>query len=358
VVDFRSVHISADGECVAGGGSCSQGGGGFVVFFANATTKTGYIGSPTWLSYNYISGMVIDLALSDDGYGVAAMTVTPMSLHYWANATMLTGEPNATWTNSGQFGSVDMNAMGNKVLAGGIGVRSLHYWGDARDRSGTQLEDWIALEGADVIDVAMSKDGNIIAAPCQTGLSEYTAFFLHSNGTIIGNCSLQQLCTMVSMSADGGTIAIAGPGYDSLYVFKAYVDSTPPAINDVYQIPPADNVTPADQVQILANVTDSESGVKKVTLNYIASGGNWSSTPMDPYSRDIYNGTIPAFALGTNVTYEIIAEDNANNTKCSEQEGYTLEYQVVPEFTPTLLTILLMTTALLQILARKKQKKN
>ncbi|MEM2119321.1 MAG: hypothetical protein QW840_04275, partial [Candidatus Bathyarchaeia archaeon] len=352
-MDFRSVHISADGEHVAGGG-IRYGGGGFVAFYTNATKQLGYI-QPTWNSYSQLEGAVTDLALSDDGYGLVAITQNIMSLHYWANATTLTDDPNATWTNPGLFSSVDMNANGNKVVAGGNGAGSLHFWGNARGRSGIQPEDWVIMENTDVIDVALSKDGNIIAAPCQTELLEYVAYFIGSAGETLGSYKLEQYCTMASISDDGGTIAIAGPGYDSLYVFNAYVDGTPPAINDVYQIPEKTSVYPDNTVAVFANVTDEGSGVKSVILNYTTGNGTWFTQEMQPYTTDIYNGTIPAFPQGTNITYIVFAEDNADNLVCSEQLGYILEYQVLPELAHALFAFLL-TTALTTFACKRRRK--
>jgi len=162
---------------------------------------------------------------------------------------------------------------------------------------------------------------------------------------------------MVSMSADGSTIAMAGPGWDSLYLFKVEEDLTPPAINEVWQQPKGTSVYPNNTVNVFANVTDDPSGVHEVTLNYTTGNGTWFTLTMESYSRDIWNGTIPAFPYCTTITYIIIAEDNANNTITTQELEYTLLYHVVPE-NPAILATLLLTTATLVLTAtiRKRRK--
>ncbi|MDH5483022.1 MAG: hypothetical protein OEY22_09115 [Candidatus Bathyarchaeota archaeon] len=357
VADFYTVHISPNGKYVAGGG---QRGflNGFVMFFKDADTATDYY-TPLWFT-NHTNTLIIDLALSDDGYAVAAVgfELVALTLYYWANATNLTGDPNATWTCPGIFTSIDMSASGDDVVAGGyLMPRSLHFWSDARTRNGTQSEDWIALVSEVVFDVAISDDGNIIAAPAQDEAYNNTAYFFTADGVKIGEYPLAQLSPMVSMSGDGATIAIAGPGYDSLYVFKTAVDSTPPDINDVWQQPDKENVYEEDTVDVFANITDDLSGIKQVTLNYTTGNGTWFTTTMEPYEAEIYNGTIPAFPYCTTITYIIIAEDNANNTITSQELEYTLEYHVIPEFAFATLMLLFMTATLLSVTAYKTKKK-
>jgi len=352
--EFYTVHISASGRYVAGGGTRGAS-AGFVVFYENATTLSGY-NSPKWYAFSQLTTPIIDLALSDDGYAVAAIDTTIATLHYWADATTLTGDPNATWTNSGSFGCIDMSANGDNVVTGGIYLTSVHFWGNARARTGMQSEDWIRLETVNVYDVAISKDGTLIAAPTMNQTVSYLAYFLTSGGNTLNEFVLPQFSNMVSMSGLGNTIAMAGPGYDSLYVFRATLDSKPPDINQVTQDPDKNNVYPNNTVKILANVTDEESGVKQVILNYTTGNGTWFTQTMDPYSRDTFNGTIPIFPYCTTVTYVIIAEDNANNTITSVQLELVLQYHVIPEIMAVYFVPLFMGTTILYAVARKRRK--
>lgn len=359
VSDYQTVHISPNGKYVAGGGTRYE--GGFVIFFKDADTMEG-TPSPTWMAQTQLTSTITELALSDDGYAVAAIDSgasppSPSTLYYWANATNLTGDPEATWTNPNAFSCIDVSGNGDKVATGGYSLFSLHFWANARTREGTQDEDWINLNETDIYDVAISKDGNIIATPAM-GLSlTYSAYFLTADGNIIGNITLPEKANMVSMSTAGTTIAMAGPGYDSLYLFKIETDSTPPSINDVYQQPDEDNVYPTNMVIVYANVTDDQSGVKQVTLNYTTGNGTWFTQTMELYIADIWNATIPAFPYCTTITYIIIAEDNAYNTISTDELGFALQYHVIPEYTPTLLILSLMTATTLTATAYKRKRK-
>ena len=135
------------------------------------------------------------------------------------------------------------------------------------------------------------------------------------------------------------------------------IDTTEPNITNVYQ-DPSTNVLPDDVVRINVTVTDV-GGINRVQLNYtyVNSTGTWNSIAnMTNLAGDIWNATIPALQYGTNVTYVILAEDNAGNLITTEQLGYTYEYQVVPEFsTLPILVIFTTTTLLLAIMLQKKR---
>jgi hypothetical protein len=301
--------------------------------------------------------MITDLALSEDGYAIAAIDSGLATLYYWANATDLTGDPSATWTSPGSFSCVDMSGDGSKVVTGGYYLTSLHFWADCRTRNGTQREDWIRLETKNVYDVAIGKDGNLIAAPAMGIPSNYTAYFLTQDGEVLDDHPLPEFANMVSMSVDGATVAMAGPGWDSLYLFKLEEDATPPAINDVWQQPNSTSVYPNSTVNVFANVTDDLSGVEQVTMNYTTGNGTWFTQTMQPLEPDIWIGTIPAFPNGTTVTYLIIAEDKANNTITSQELGYTLEYEVIPELATSLVILLFTALASAAVASSKRKSK-
>jgi len=137
------------------------------------------------------------------------------------------------------------------------------------------------------------------------------------------------------------------------------VDTTPPNITEVSQIPLENNVLPEDEVEVNATVTDDLSGVKQVTLNYTNGNGTWIIVDMTNIEGNIWNGAIPNFPYSTNVTYVIEAEDNANNTITTEEMGYEYQYQVIPEF-PTFLSLPLFmaATLLAVIIIRRKHRAN
>jgi len=359
--DVLAVHMSPDGKYLAVGGTNSSY-RGFVILYTNASTAQDS-NEPQWDSWSSISNHIIDLALSDDGYAVVAVDeVVPTTLYYWANATNLTGDPNATWINSGMFNCVDMGADGDEVIAGASPLLpcGLHFWADARERSGSdQVENWKRTEGETIWDVAMSDNGGIIAASAQTIDQNYTAYFFKSDGNMIDKFDLPQYSPLVSMSGNGLITAVAGPGFDSLYVFKTVTDITPPLIENVHQQPTNTTVHPEDDVMVYANVTDDLSGVKHVILNYTYtnSTGTWHGTvTMDNPEGDLYNGTIPRLPYCTNVTYVIIAEDNFNNTIISEEMEY--RYHVIPEFPSQIILPLFVITTLVTAIAIKKKTRS
>lgn len=137
------------------------------------------------------------------------------------------------------------------------------------------------------------------------------------------------------------------------------VDTTKPSITSVVQDPQT-NILPDTVVKINATVTDATSGVNQVMLNctFTNSTNTWYAVySMTHPTGDVWNATIPPQPYGTNVTYVIIAEDNAGNAITTEQiYGYKYEYPVVPEFTLlTVLIALVIATSLIAIIFKRKR---
>jgi len=148
-----------------------------------------------------------------------------------------------------------------------------------------------------------------------------------------------------------------GKVYVGSYDRKVYAfgpDTTPPNITDVSQFPFKNNVTPEDDVHVNATVTDDLSGVKQVTLNYTHGNGTWINVDMTNLEGNVWNATIPKFPYCTNVTYAIIAEDNANNTITTEEMGYEYQYHVIPEFPSFIILSLFMLFTLIAVALAKK----
>jgi len=367
VYDILAVDMSSDGKYVAVGGEKSYPmQNGFVAFYEDSYIAEGD-NDPSWIALeelNFSKCYVVDLAVSNDGYAVVAVTSYFTTLHYWANATNLTGDPEASWNHYQSFACVDLSFDGDYVIAGSKPYDEsggeLYFWSGARSLSGWPNANWTSLKGMWILDVAISDDGEIISATAQIGLaSSYKAYFLKRNGEIIEEFDLPQSSPLLSMSGDGIITAVAGPGPDSLYVFQTLVDITPPVIENVHQQPANDSVYPEDEVMVYANVTDDLSGVKQVILNYTYtnSTGTWNGTViMDPLELDSYNGTIPRLPYCTNVTYVIIAEDNFNNIITTEEMGQKYKYHVIPEFSLQLVLPILAASTLLTMLIRKRKQ--
>lgn len=133
------------------------------------------------------------------------------------------------------------------------------------------------------------------------------------------------------------------------------VDTTPPNIIDVIQVPININGTAENGVMVNATVTDAVSGVERVTLNYTDGKGTWITSEMTKLEGDIWNGTIPAFPHGTTVTYTIMAEDKAgNNVTTEELYGEPNQYEVLPEFPLWIIVPLFMTATASAIVTKKR----
>jgi WD40 repeat protein len=369
--EVLAVDMSPDGAYVAAGGKYAYWTGtewhypGFVVFYKNANVAP-YPTEWDWLSITHsINTEIGDLALSDDGYAVVAVDeATIGTLYYWANATALSGAPNATWTNYGAFDCVDMSADGDEVVAGTAPILpcGLHFWTGAKGLSGSdQDENWTRLTGENVLDVAMSDDGGVIAAATiNVTTSDYKACFFKSDGRMIGEFNLTQYTPLVSMSDDGRIVAMGNPlAHLTLHVFELLEDSTPPLIEDVHQLPTNDTVTPDDKVMVYANVSDDQTGVKQVTLSYTTDNETYFNVNMTNLEGYVWNGSIPAFEYCTWVNYTIIAEDNVGNTiTTGELFGYWYQYHVIPEFPSLLILPLFMIATLLAAIFRRRKRRD
>jgi len=133
------------------------------------------------------------------------------------------------------------------------------------------------------------------------------------------------------------------------------VDITPPNITDVIQAPVDINGTLEEGTKVNATVTDALTGVERVALNYTDGNGTWVIAEMTNLEGDVWNGTIPAFPHGTNITYTIIAEDKAGNTVTTEElYGHPNQYEVLPEFPLWIILPLFLIATASTIAARKR----
>ncbi len=141
---------------------------------------------------------------------------------------------------------------------------------------------------------------------------------------------------------------------DTLWVNIA-ADNTKPTIGTPVQEP----VEPGDgeSVTISVNVTDEESGVSNVTLSYSTNGGTtWNNVTMINSTGDTFMGEIPGFSNGTEVWYNIVAFDNAENVEVDDKGGQYYDYTVIPEFPLATLLLLFILATLIATLLKKKCK--
>jgi len=103
-----------------------------------------------------------------------------------------------------------------------------------------------------------------------------------------------------------------------------FVTSSGPQITNITHTP--DPVTPSDNVNVSADVTDPD-GINSVELHWGTASGNLTNTiSMSNTSGDTYTtvSAIPAQPDGTTVYYEIYAEDNNNDATTSPEQSYTV----------------------------------
>jgi len=177
-----------------------------------------------------------------------------------------------------------------------------------------------------------------------------------TNMTIVENTTLTSLPDGSHHVVVYANDTVGNIGASSTVYFT--VDTTPPNIMDVFQIP-EDNVQPEDKVEVNATVTDVLSEVKSVTLiyAYTNNSGTWIKVvEMTDLGEAIWNATIPAFPYCTNVTYSIMAEDKVGNTITTEEMGYKYQYHVIPEFSSPLVLQLFMIAALLALRICKRKR--
>jgi len=120
---------------------------------------------------------------------------------------------------------------------------------------------------------------------------------------------------------------------------------------------PVGNVLPTDVVRVNATVTHLYP-LEQVILNctYTNSSATWTaSINMTNLEDNVWNATIPPLPIGTNITYAIIARDNAGNSISSEAQGYEFEYPVVPEFSSLFLLPLFVLATFFVIVCKKRR---
>jgi hypothetical protein len=84
--------------------------------------------------------------------------------------------------------------------------------------------------------------------------------------------------------------------------------------------------------------------------------GSWTNVSMSKLTGDTWEGEIPGLPGGTNVTYKIIAYDNAGNLAVNDNAGHYYLYTVLPEFpTAILLPLFIIATLVVVFLGKRKR---
>jgi len=137
------------------------------------------------------------------------------------------------------------------------------------------------------------------------------------------------------------------------YVYMVILEDSPPTIGSPIQEPTT--VTSSQNVTVSVSVTD-ESGVLEVILSYSTDeGATWTNVTMSKVAGDVYEGGIPGFSYGTNVSYIIIAYDIFGNDAVKPNTGQYYVYEVIPEFStwPVFLATLILITIFMVFMKKR-----
>jgi len=108
-------------------------------------------------------------------------------------------------------------------------------------------------------------------------------------------------------------------------------------------------------VTVSVNITDTESGVKTVTL-YYTNDTVWHNVPMAfNNTSTLWEAIIPGYMEGTQVKYRIEAYDNAGNMAVEDNAGQYYAYTVIPEFLSSLILLLVMVLSVLAVVLAKRK---
>ena len=289
-----SVAISADGNSVVAGGASH------VFFWKNAISRSSDT-SRTWESepYGRINERCLDIS-ADGDYVLAGSQGSGSypTVLYWAGASSKSGvDVEYTWAYPSDGGgalssAVDLSDNGDYAVVGFSGEEkgpNVGYWKNARTRLGSgQTPDWLSTEAQDVTDVAVSRDGNFVAA---SGWLDGGAVYYWAGATgLTGdpptswNFPTVEFLS-VDMSCDGDSV-VAGAESDLVYFWSGARTLTGKPQTPSWTYPTAGDVkevaiNDAGTYMAAATAVFDDSGRNVYFLDN-AGGMKWSS----PYQLD------------------------------------------------------------------------
>ena len=223
-VNVEAVDISSDGDYVVAGTVYDAGiSRARVAYWKNARTLNAWQ-IPAWMSTDPFAD-VVDVAVSDDGNYVASADVGS-TVYYWANAKYRSvSETTCTWhSNHIPFNAIDMSSDGDSVIAGA--VDGVYFWSGARTLTGKpEAESWKYPTPAYVWDVAINDAGDYMAA---SDGARYVYFFDNKGGLKWQYGPLINTPFVLSISSDGGTLAIGTGMFVSRYLVSTGFKTLPP----------------------------------------------------------------------------------------------------------------------------------
>jgi parallel beta-helix repeat protein len=377
------IRVDASSDSVFSENNISENLNGIYLWYSSNITVSG-----DGITANNASGIVLDSSninhlngnnIANNGnHGVYVAWSSDNHIYHNnfvnnANQTYVTPDYNNSWDNGypsggnywSEYADVDDNSgPGQNITGVPDGIWDHPYGIDANNTDHYPLK--FAYETQPPTITILSPENKTYAVNASISLTftvdEFVSWMSYSlNGqadvTITGNTTLPTLSDGWHHVAVYANDTFGNMGMSIVYFT---VDTVEPDITDVMQNPLTD-ILPDTVVRINATVTDATSGVKQVLLNCTFTNGTdtWNTVfSMTHLVGDVWNGTILAHPYGTNVTYVIIAEDNAGNIITTEQiYEYKYEYQVVPEFplAAILFAFATATTLLIVVVSGRKR---
>ena len=169
-----------------------------------------------------------------------------LSVHYWANAKSLTGNPASTWWGGVDvsFSSVDISSNGDSVIAGAAYPSGVYFWSGARGLSGKpQSPSWIYTTEIGIHDVAINDAGDYMAA-AQSYMEPHKAYFFGRAGDLKWSFDLDNPSLVVSISGDGGTLAVGTSAANTGYLLSTGYSSRQGPVGGI--------VMPTNKLEILS----------------------------------------------------------------------------------------------------------
>jgi hypothetical protein len=172
-IESRCLDISNDGNYVA---ACET--GDSVFYWANTKTRSSTSEPVTW-SRTFGAFNVECIDLSSDGEYVAAGIRTDVA--YWKNARSLTGNAAPAWYSTAPGDNIIDIAIsddGNYIAAAGTaGPSPLYYWANTKDLSGDPSYTWDSAPSVDFHALDMSSDGDSVFAGGSTATTDKVCFW-------------------------------------------------------------------------------------------------------------------------------------------------------------------------------------
>ncbi|TXT55683.1 MAG: conserved exported protein of unknown function [Candidatus Thorarchaeota archaeon] len=320
------------------------------VFVGYSSSGTSDATSPTVDSITEsgtVNNLHLDIEVSDVGSGVSDVLVMNTDTNANVSATFNTAsnrwEADISRSQAGQYDYnyvvVAIDGADNE----GVSSQQSYTFPDNIDpqitnqsvRNGTDSEGKeIAIVSADVTDTGGSGLSEVILTYSDSQSVEHNVTMTVTSGdTYEGTIPNQPEDSYVSfhvLAIDGAGNGVESDS-DTFHFYASGPDVSGPSVLDV-SIEPS-TPRPDDVVTVSATILDS-TGVDDVILQYRIGSGDWINVTMTG-SGDVYSGDIPAQAVGTTVTYRIVAYDTLGNENVCNTHSYTVQEEPTDTTTTT-----------------------